>query len=274
MVGPVVFFGRPSLIRALAAAACAGSCLLPALAAGQAAPAPAPAPAPPALVIRAHDDDSGSAAGSTTPAATKPAPAAPGVQANRRPPRVAMAPPDVDAAPSHQRPIRVALTSGYGLDLDPAVTGVNPFGVSFGVLGGYTIGSVYLGTRFLFFVGEARVLDDGTEQSADEWLLGFEGGYGFRAGPLVLRPELGFGLAISSSEAARAARADPNMPVPIDTSSEDPYLELGVVLECDLSRRLLIGVEARSTAVLGKATATSDAELFALVVLGTLGVRF
>jgi hypothetical protein len=240
----------------------------------QESPDEPPREAPP-LVIRPHGDSgSGRTPGArTSPPLTAPASREP---AQTRPSKTKPAKPAAAKRdpPSRERPIRIALTSGYGLDLDPSVAGVNPFGVSFGVLGGYTLGSVYLGTRFLFFIGESRVLADGTEQSADEWLLGFEGGYGFRAGPLVLRPEVGLGLAISSSESARAGRADPSMPVPIDTSSEDPYVELGVVLEVDLSRRLLIGVEARSTAVFGKATASADTELFALLVLGTLGVRF
>jgi hypothetical protein len=218
----------------------------------RAAPAPAPAPARPAPAVR-------------KPAATKPSKSKTGGDED----------PDATAKTERRRAIRITLVSGYGLDLDPSVTGVNPFGVSFGVRGGYTLGgSVYLGTRFLFFVGEARVMPDDTEQSADEWLLGFEGGYGFRFGPLVLRPELGLGLAISSSEASRAGAADTDVPVPIDTSSEDPYFELGVVLEVDLSRRLVFGVEARSALVLGKETASSDAELFALVLLGTVGFRF
>ena len=170
------------------------------------------------------------------------------------------------------RPIRIALTSGYGADLDRSLTGVNPFGVSFGIRGGYCIGPAHIGTRFLFFLGQTRTLADGYEQSADEWLLGFEGGWGFRAGPFVARPELGFGLAISSSESARPT--DMAMEVPVDTSSEDPYLELGVAFELDLSRRLFIGVDPRLTLVLGKKASRSNGELFALLALGTLGMRF
>ena len=268
MVGPVVFFGAPKAW----AAACAGLCLAASTVAAQAADEPAPPPYSSPLVIRSHSD----AGAESAPAAPTEAP--PRKAAATKPPKspsASDANPDVPPAkPERRRAIRITLVSGYGLDLDPSVTGVNPFGVSFGVRGGYALGSVYLGTRFLFFVGEARVMPDDTEQSADEWLLGFEGGYGFRFGPLVLRPELGVGLAISSSEAARAGTVDASLPVPIDTSSEDPYLELGAVLEVDLSRRLVLGVEVRSALVLGKQTASSDAELFALLMLGTVGYRF
>lgn len=273
MVGPVVHLGASKL----RAAACVGLCLAASLATSKAgAQAEAADASPPSdsprLVIRAHDE-SGPAPAAAPSERTEPARKG---AATKRPKSARGGDPDPDASakPRHDRSIRITIISGYGLELDPGVTGVNPFGVSFGVRGGYTLGPVYLGTRFLFFVGETRVLSDDTEQSADEWLLGFEGGYGFRAGPLELRPELGLGLAISSSEGARAGAAEASMPVPVDTSSEDPYLELGVVLELDLSRRLVLGVEARSTLVLGKQTARADAELFALVLLGTVGYRF
>jgi len=272
MVGPVVFFGAP---KAFGAAACVALWLATSAAAAQDVRQPQGEPAPASgsspLVIQAHSD------------AARPLPAAPAAAAPRK--RSATKPKpkpesggDTDAddadRPERRRAIRITLVSGYGLDLDPSVTGVDPFRVSFGVRGGYSLGPVYLGTRFLFFTGEARVLPDATEQSADEWLLGFEGGYGFRYGPLVFRPELGLGLAISSSEAARAGATDASLPVPIDTSSEDPYFELGAVLEVDLSRRLVLGVEVRSALVLGKETASSDAELIALLFLGTVGFRF
>ena len=282
MVGPVVSFGAP---RALAAAV-AGLCLVSSTAAPQVPAHDEREPAPPdegehvppayssPLVIREHSEDAGVAPTAPTEGRKAAAPKAAVPKPSKAKTGGDADPEAADKAERRRRAIRIALVSGYGIDLDPSVTGVNPFGVSFGVRGGYTLGSVYLGTRFLFFVGEARVLPDGTEQSADEWLLGFEGGYGFRYGPLVFRPELGVGLAISSSEAARAGTADADVPIPIDTSSEDPYFEVGAVLEVDVSRRLVFGVEARSALVLGKETASSDAELFALVLLGTVGVRF
>lgn len=264
MVGPVVFFGA-SRVWTLGWAV---ALWLGASAAHAQSEAASPHEPPP-LVIRALGE--GQAASTDTEPASREAPTRAALP--RKPPLPTKARTAEPApTPEAERPIRVALSSGYGLDLDPGVTSVNPFGVSFGVRGGYMLGPVYVGTRFLFFLGESR-LSDGTEKSADEWLLGFEGGYGFRAGPLVLRPELGFGLAISSSEGAREG-VDPSMPVPVDTSSEDPYLELGVALELDVTRRFLIGVEGRSAAVFGKTTVYADAELFALLVLGTLGYRF
>lgn len=172
------------------------------------------------------------------------------------------------------RPISIAMIGGYGVMADEdAADGVNPFGIGFGVLGGYTVDRVYLGTRFLFFLGQKRGRPDSGERSADEWLVGLEGGYTqLKLGPLRLLSEVGFGLAFSSSE---SVEEEPSAePEPIDTSSTDPYIELGIALQLDVSRELFFGLQGRAVLVLAKQAVDGDHSLIALPLLGTIGMRF
>lgn len=170
-----------------------------------------------------------------------------------------------------ERPISIAVVGGYGLIIDDAGTeGINPLRTGFGVRGGYALGPLYFGTRFLFFLGQKRGAPDGSERSADEWLVGLEAGYGYTFGPLVLRSELGFGLAFSSSEAV----LDQPMPEPVDTSSTDPYLELGLVVELNVARDVFFGVQGRAVAVLGKQAVHGNRELIGIPLLAACGMRF
>lgn len=171
------------------------------------------------------------------------------------------------------RPISIGVLGGYGVIVDDAATeGINPFGVGFGIAGGYAIGPVYIGSRFLFFLGQTRGMpDDATERSADEFLVGLEGGYtALRLGPLALRPELGLGLAFSNSEAAD----DAPTPEPVDTSSTDPYVDIGLVIELNVSRELFFGLQARAVYVPFKESARGDHELIGVPLLGSCGMRF
>ena len=180
----------------------------------------------------------------------------------------------VEQAPRDEtRPISIGLVGGYGLIVDDAATeGVNPFRVGFGISGGYAIGPLYIGTRFFFFLGQTRGQpDDETERSADEFLVGLEGGYTVgRLGPLALRPELGLGFAFSNSESVRNAPT----PEPVDTSSTDPYIEIGVVLELNVSRELFFGLQARAVYVPFKESARGDHELIGVPLLASCGMRF
>jgi hypothetical protein len=228
--------------------ACALS-LLALAGSAHAAPAPAPPPSRPAGTRPA-----------TTPSAKRSADA----QAA-----------DASGAELHQhddeRPISIAVVGGYGLIIDDAGTeGINPLRTGFGVRGGYAVGPLYFGTRFLFFLGQKRGAPDGSERSADEWLVGLEAGYGYTFGPLILRSELGFGLAFSSSEAV----LDQPMPEPVDTSSTDPYLELGLVVELNIARDVFFGVQGRAVAVLAKQAVRGNRELIGIPLLAACGMRF
>jgi hypothetical protein len=181
-------------------------------------------------------------------------------------------PPVKELPVDEARPISIGLLGGFGFIIDDAATeGVNPFGVGFGISGGYAIGSVYVGTRFLFFLGQTRGMPDQTERSADEFLVGLEGGYtALRLGPLALRPELGLGLAFSNSESSVSAPT----PEPVDTSSTDPYIEVALVIELNVSRELFFGVHARAVYVPFKESARGKHELIGVPLLGSCGMRF
>ena len=165
------------------------------------------------------------------------------------------------------------MLGGYGVIVDDAATeGINPFGVGFGIAGGYALGELYIGTRFLFFLGQTRGMPGGeTERSADEFLVGLEAGLtALRLGPLALRPELGLGLAFSNSEAAD----DSPTPTPVDTSSTDPYVDVGFVIELNVSRELFFGLHARAVYVPFKQSARGDHELIGVPLLASCGMRF
>ena len=87
---------------------------------------------------------------------------------------------------------------------------------------------------------------------------------------LALRPELGLGFAFSNSEAA----VDAPTPEPVDTSSTDPYIDIGLVIELNVSRELFFGLHARAVYVPFKESARGDHELIGVPLLGSCGMRF
>ncbi len=122
------------------------------------------------------------------------------------------------------RPISVALLLGYGLDLGGTGT-INPFGLGFGVRGGYNFDEIYIGGRFMFFLGGSEDFPGGSV-SFNVMTIGVEGGYDFDVSGITIRPELGLGLALSSSET-------PTVVGTVDSSSTDLYIAPGVsVLGC------------------------------------------
>jgi len=164
------------------------------------------------------------------------------------------------------KPITVALLGGYGYALQ-APSDVNPFGIGFGVRGGYNLDAFYLGARFMFFLGDSEGIAD-VEVSANSMTLGLEGGYdiGLFGDSLVLRPELGFGLFSASIEAM--SEQSGGAQVPIDESSEDLYVAPGFALLVRLSERVFIGVDTQLPIIF------DDDIVVEVTVLGTAGMRF
>ena len=167
-----------------------------------------------------------------------------------------------DGAP---KAISVALLGGYGYALE-APSDVNPFGVGFGVRGGYNLEGFYLGARFMFFIGDAEAIA-GVEVSANSITLGLEAGYdiGMFGDFLVLRPELGFGLFSASIEATTEQGGGQ---VPIDESSEDLYVAPGFVLLARVSERVFIGADVQLPIIF------DDEIVLEGTLLGTAGMRF
>ena len=123
------------------------------------------------------------------------------------------------------KPLSVALLAGYGLSLE---SGANPWGVGFGIRGGYNIGGFYIGPRFMYYVGESattiRFDSFGrmrTEDiTANLWDLGVEAGYDIPASAtLSIRPEFAVGLAsVSAVQSQTVAYVSPGLAALLDVS--------------------------------------------------------
>jgi hypothetical protein len=158
----------------------------------------------------------------------------------------------------HPAPISIGVLIGYGISLEDGPA--NPWGVGFGLRGGYNISDFYVGVRFSYHLGETAEIPTadvfgvgGTEEvTVNLWDLGAEAGYDIHAGTVIIRPELGIGFAGSS----------------YGSSSElNPYLAPGAALLVDLGG-FFVGLDARFQAVL------SDPSTNAIGIFGTLGMRF
>lgn len=163
------------------------------------------------------------------------------------------------------KPISVALLAGYGLALNEP-NHLNPFGVGFGVRGGYDIGSLYLGARFLFFLGDSEEAA-GIEASAESITLGLETGYALDLVENVfsVMPEVGFGLVVQTAESMTTAAG---VELPMDESSEVLYIAPGFALLVQTGRRAFIGIDAQLPILL------DDEVVLELTLLATGGMRF
>lgn len=154
------------------------------------------------------------------------------------------------------KPISAGLFLGYGISLED---GPNPWGLGFGVRGGYNIDAIYLGVRFVYYLGEDPI---------NIWELGIEGGYDVAVGEnFVVRPALGLGLANLSASI-------PEFTVMGVTagggsvSSTEFYLAPGVSGILDVTDSVFVGAEARFKVVLAEETVK------AITLLATGGMRF
>jgi hypothetical protein len=166
-----------------------------------------------------------------------------------------------------ERPISVSLLGGYGQTFN-ANDDLNPLGIGFGVRGGYSFGALYLGLRFLFFLGDSERMDGAgvsAEVSASTLTVGLEGGYdlALAADVLVLRPELGVGLGIVEGESIAGGAM-----LTADGSSEDLYIAPGVALLVNVGERSIIGLDLQAPIVFA-----DDIEV-ALTMLAVAGMHF
>jgi hypothetical protein len=160
------------------------------------------------------------------------------------------------------RKIRVGLVAGYGFTLNQSqLSGLNPLGMAFGARGGYDIDPIYVGVRLQFFLGDSRTVPEG-ELEFDETTIGIEAGVQVTWGVVIVQPQVGFGLAMSSAELPDGAG------LTTDRSSDDVYLAPGVVVTTDLTERVFVGAEAHLPIILG-----SDV-LYGFTLLLSGGMRF
>jgi hypothetical protein len=161
------------------------------------------------------------------------------------------------------KPISVGLLLGYGISLED---GGNPWGIGFGLRGGYNIDAIFLGARFVYYVGESEEAG-GLESSANIWELGIEGGYDIPAGPVIIRPGIGLGIANFSVE---AEVPDPfgTGTTTVDASETELYIALGGSVLYDIDEQFFVGGDMRLQLVFAEETVKS------LIILANGGMRF
>jgi hypothetical protein len=164
---------------------------------------------------------------------------------------------DGSAAPATgpAKPISVALLLGYGISLE---SGGNLWGLGFGLRGGYNLDKIYLGARFVYYLGESQSTPLG-DVSVNVWELGIEAGYDLAAGPATIRPELGLGLANATASFPGATGS---------TSDGNFFIAPGASALFDVSDNMFVGADARFELVFANKTAK------AIVLLATFGLRF
>ena len=171
------------------------------------------------------------------------------------------------------KPISAGLLLGYGLSFED---GPNPWSLGFGVRGGYNLERIYLGARFTYYIGasETRVASGGgtAKFEFNLWELGIEGGYDFAvADKLVVRPELGLGLAMAHSEVTIPF-------VPGGGGSDTTgkfYLAPGATVAYDIADNIFIGADARFMLILaGSSTPAGSSTVKGLTLLANGGMRF
>lgn len=176
---------------------------------------------------------------------------------------------DVPPAGDVDKPISVKLLLGYGLSLEGDDPGPdNPWGLGFGLGGGYNLGQIYLGARFVYYLGSSEEVG-GMDFGFNFWELGIEGGYDVDLGGAILRPGLGIGLANLAFDLPTVAG--------VDLSSSDMYLYIapGVGVQFDVSDSIFLGLEARFKMVFGEDMGTGDSKMVkGLILLASGGMRF
>jgi hypothetical protein len=180
------------------------------------------------------------------------------------PPAEGTAPPPPAEASGPSKPISVALLVGFGLSLEK---GGNPWGFGFGLRGGYNIDKIYLGARFVYYLGESQSVSvpgvGAASTTINIWELGVEGGYDVAASDkFVVRPLLGLGLAsigVSSSGSFGAGGS---------ASTSKFFLAPGVAGLYDVTDNIFLGLDARFIII------TSSPVTKGLTFLANGGMRF
>jgi hypothetical protein len=113
-------------------------------------------------------------------------------------------------------PFSVGVAIGWGTDFENP--DYNFYGVGFGVRGGYTLDfGLYLGAQVLYFLGGSNAAG----ASRSEFLAGVDVGYDIKVAPVVIRPSLGVGAAVSFT------KSDVGRLKPEKATNADIYVALG-----------------------------------------------
>lgn len=109
---------------------------------------------------------------------------------------------------------QVGIDLGYGIYAGDENGDVNPYGLGFGVRGGYTLDfGLYVGAAFHYYLGFTEKVElpgiATFEVSGNIYKFGAELGYDVGLGPqFVLRPKLGIGYGIATVEAEGSSSSE------------------------------------------------------------------
>ncbi|HET6339151.1 MAG TPA: outer membrane beta-barrel protein [Polyangiales bacterium] len=162
------------------------------------------------------------------------------------------------------KPISVGLLIGFGTDLGDEF---NPWGLGFGIQGGYNLERLYLGARFAYHIGSSFESGDvgGTvEASVSLWEFSAELGYDFPfEEKLTFRPSLLVGIAtvVTSSDAPLFGES-------VSGSDVNLLLSPGASLLYDINPDIFIGGDVRLPFVAGGGT------MFGFVIYANGGLHF
>lgn len=117
-----------------------------------------------------------------------------------------------------KKPISLGILLGYGISsVDCGSEGCNPFGLGFGLRGGYTLPSrLYVGGTFVYHLGytkDVEVRAFQTKFRGSMAYLGPEVGYDLEFGKILVRPYAGLGLALYGAEITSPVGPSANTPV-------------------------------------------------------------
>lgn len=161
---------------------------------------------------------------------------------------------DVAPADTGAKPVSVGLLLGYGVSLED---GPNPWSLGFGVRGGYNIEAIFLGARFVYYIGESEDIPPLGEASFNLWELGLEIGYDLDAGGVIIRPALGLGVVGATSNFGNSEQSDTEF-----------FIAPGASVLYNVTDSVFVGLDLRFQFVL------SDPTVKGIPILATVGMRF
>jgi hypothetical protein len=135
-------------------------------------------------------------------------------------------------------------TSGHGSVAALVGYGSDDLKLGLGVRAGYTLPAhVYLGGTFMYHLGESSSVD-GITASAHLFYFGAEGGYEIAAGPVIVRPYIGIGLAVAT---ASVSGSDQVSGVPVSGSGSANHFSVwpGVTVLYPITPNFAVGADAR-----------------------------
>ena len=175
-----------------------------------------------------------------------------------------------DSGESASMRVSLGALVGAGFALDDTVGNVNAEGFGIGAQAGINLDKIFLGARFLYYLGDTSALPTG-DLSMNTWLVAAEGGYDFDLSALILRPSLALGLI------TRIVDQPPMFTSPATggfiggSGGNAPqfafYAAPGASLLLPISM-LYVGVDARVPFAIGNRT------YVAMDFLGMIGLRF